>query len=50
MIFPFLIKVATGFQMLGTVMTANATSDKHEKLGKDMLEVYLKEHVKLDEE
>jgi hypothetical protein len=40
-IFPFLIKVATLFQLLGTVMTANATSEKHEKLGKDTLEEYL---------
>jgi hypothetical protein len=42
--FPFLNNVAIVLNLFGSIMTANATSDEHEKLGNDTAEEYLKKH------
>ena len=44
MIFPLLNNVAIVLILFGSIMTANATSKKHETFGKDTVQEYLKKH------
>lgn len=46
MFIPVSNRMAVVLQLTGMIMTANATSDRHEKFGKDSVEAYLKEHSK----
>jgi hypothetical protein len=46
MILPFLEGLANVLKLASIPMTANATSDKHERIGVDHLEDYLREHTK----
>lgn len=44
-LFPLFNKLAVVLKMFGMIMAANATSERHEKIGKDMVEGYLQEHT-----
>lgn len=45
-ILPFLEGLANVLKIVSIPMTANATSDKHQSVGEDRLEDYLREHAK----